>query len=93
MKHKEVAIIAVIALVIIFLGIRLVIHDFHFIDGIMIIPAIALPIAFVLHLLGIVLQNLLKIKYIYLITFIVYATGFLILVEMNSVSMTKKWTP
>lgn len=86
MKHKGVVVIGIIALVIIFLGIRLIVSDFHFIDGIMIIPSIALPIAFVLHLIGIVLQNTIKIKYIYLLTFLAYVVGVLFLVEMNNLN-------
>lgn len=84
MKYKEVIVIGILALLTIFLGIKLIIDDFHFIDGIMIIPSIALPIAFILHLVGIVLQSTLKTKYIYLLSFVVYAVGVVVLTEMSN---------
>lgn len=85
MKNKGVIIIGIMSLLVIFEGIRLVIKDFHFIDGIMIIPLIALPITLLLHLIGIVIQNMLKVKYLYLIVFLVYVVGVLIVLNMSDI--------
>lgn len=84
MKYKEAVIIGIIALLIIYFGIKIEIDDFNFIDGILIIPALALPIAFLMHLLGIVMQNTLKIKYSYLISFVAYVIGLLVIVQVNT---------
>lgn len=86
MKNKEIIIIGLITLLIIFLGIKLVIKDFSFIDGIMIIPIIALQIALLLHLLGVVVQKLLKVKYTYLTIFLVYILGVFIVLDMSDFS-------
>ncbi len=84
MKNKGFVILGLISILVIFLGIKLVINDFYFIDGLMIIPMIALPISLILHYLGVVIQKTLKVKYTYLITFLVYILGVSIVIGVNN---------